>query len=203
MLSTPHQLRDRITALYMAQFRRAYGIEANREAVERLVIAELGYVDAARHAGALHESSAKAPAAMPAVDKRLLVTPTEERPPALQPQGEQPKDYRPGVLYANPMNIGERWAMAIARIARITEGTAIAATHGQAAETAEMPQLARRFADEYAYFMTRDKPAPTRGVDHNRYRGLSDKDAARAFMRAVEDICDESSAKLGPWRVPK
>jgi len=49
--------------------------------------------------------------------------------------------------------------------------------------------------------MVRDRPAPTTGIDHNPFRGLSDKDAARMFMRRVYDICDRSTGVLGHWWV--
>lgn len=201
-LTNPHELRERLTSLYVAQFRRTYGVEMARDLVAKKVIADLSYVDSVRRAGDLHESTSKAPAHVPPVDKRILATPTDDRP-APQPSGEQPIDYRPDVLFRNPMAIGERFALAMGRIARICEGVGVAKTFGVASTTAEMPALARRFADHYAWFMMRERPAPTRGVDRNPYRGMTDRDAARAFMRAVEDIADASSGKLGPWRVPK
>jgi hypothetical protein len=203
-IANPHELRERMTSLYVAQFRRAYGVEMQRDLVGALVSSQLAYVDSVRAAGDLRESTSSAPTHVPPVDKRILATPTDDRPPAPAPDhGDRPVDYRPDVLFKNPMHIGERFALAMGRMARICEGVGVAATFGVASTTAQMPALARRFADHYAWFMTRDRPAPTKGVDHNPYRGMTDRDAARAFMRAIEDIADASSGRLGPWRVPK
>lgn len=199
----PHELRDRLVRLYQAQFRRAYGIETDKAAVERLVIAELAYVEGARAAGDLRETNAKGRAVNVASDKRFDATPVADGPAPLVLNGDRPVDYRPRVLHDNPEHLGERFALAMGRICRICEGVGVAATFGASASTAEMPALARRWADAYGNFMTRAMPAPTRGVDHNQFRGLSDRDAARAFMREVENIADASTGKLGAWRVPK
>jgi hypothetical protein len=107
--------------------------------------------------------------------------------------------YRPKALYANPLMIGERWAHAVKRIERIMEGCARANNLKAAANGAEYGGLATRFAETWAYYITRSKPSPTRGMDHNPFRGLSDRDASRKFIRMVEDICDASTGVLGSW----
>ena len=91
-------------------------------------------------------------------------------------------------------------AAATARITRILQGS-----HGttltDAVKTSEVPRLAKEFLDVYAQYMLRGKPAPLTGTDHNRFRGKSDKDAARLFMRLTEDICDRSTREMGGWFV--
>lgn len=106
--------------------------------------------------------------------------------------------YRPRVLHANPHTFSQRWSYAVARIYRIGEG-ANASSFGRATDTSEMPKLAKEYLELYAYYMTRARPAPLFGIDHNPFRHLSDKDAARMFERRVEGICDKSTGKLGPW----
>ena len=190
-LLTPQQLRERLVEFYMATYKRAFG-SANRQLLERKVVADLEYVERAK-------AVAPPPRVTPAA-------PPPRQANAVAAAGgmsihQQPgQRYRPGFLHGNPWLISERWAAATARIARILEGS-----NGsellKAVSTAGVPRLGKKFLDAYGYYMTRGRPAPIAGVDHNPYRGLSDKDAARLFMRQVEDICDESTRELGGWFV--
>jgi hypothetical protein len=109
--------------------------------------------------------------------------------------------YRPGALYATPQRISERWGYAVARINRILEGAARANNIKAAANGAEYPELATRFAELWSYYLTRTKSPPSKGSDHNPFRRLSDRDASRKFIRMTEDICDASTGKLGAWYV--
>lgn len=111
--------------------------------------------------------------------------------------------YRPRALHADPSSISPRWPYAVARIYRIGEG-AKASTYERSVESSECPKLAKQYLETYAYYMTRTRPPPLHPdgrprTDHNPFRGLSDYDAMRKFVRAVEDICDRSTGKLGPW----
>jgi hypothetical protein len=208
----PTELRERLVNVALANFKRVYGVELQRSVVERQVVAELELVAAARASGQLRESSiAKRPPAPPR-DLRIDATDpssssrSTSRSSATDP--DAPVDFRPRTLYANPKAISERWALACGRIARITQGTGIAGTHKDACVTADCPELARKFGDLFAnYLLSRNpnaKADPNSAmVRHNPFWLKSDADAARMFMRMVEDICDESSARLGPWRVPK
>ena len=110
------------------------------------------------------------------------------------------RPYRPRILHADPHTFSRRWPFAVARIYRIGEG-AKASTFGRATDSAECPALAKEYLELYAYYMTRRAPAPLYKIDHNPFRHLSDKDAARMFERRVEDICDRSTGRLGPWWV--
>lgn len=109
------------------------------------------------------------------------------------------RPYQPKALYANPLLIGDRWAHAVKRVERIMEGCASANNLKAAANGAEYGRLATRFAETWSYYLTRSKPPPSRGVDHNPFRNLSDRDASRKFIRVVEDICDASTGVLGSW----
>ncbi len=110
------------------------------------------------------------------------------------------RPYRPRALHADPRLISPRWPHAVARIFRICEG-AKASAFDRATDTSEVPRLAKRYAEIWLYYMTRTRPAPMIGTDHNPFRGLSDYDAMRMFVRRVEDICDKSTGKLGAWYV--
>jgi hypothetical protein len=195
-LLTPHQLRERLVDFYMTSLARAYGHEMDRAAVERKVIAELELVDHARRSGRTYETKARrAPVAPEPLSDRQVRTDGRAATSAVR--------VRSTVMHGNPWEVSERWAHCVARIGRILEGVGGAATIQAATDTAEMPALAKRYMDTFGHYMTRDTPAPIRGVDHNPFRGLNDRDAARAFMRACEDIADASSVRLGPWFVPK
>jgi hypothetical protein len=108
------------------------------------------------------------------------------------------KAYRPRVLHANPAAMSARWPYAVMRLKRIMEG-ASASSFDRAVQTSECPDLAKAYAETWLYYMTRTRPAPLYKIDHNPFRGLSDIDASRKFMRLCEDICDRSSSRLGTW----
>jgi hypothetical protein len=193
-LLTPQQLRERLVEFYMGAFKRAYG-HADRASLERKVVADLEYVDAAkRHAPPPSARSAPPPPRNLASKAASTVGMDVAKP-------TQPREiYRPNFLHKNPMLISERWGAATARVARILQGSWGSALT-DAVNNAEVPRLAKKFLDVYAAYMMRGRPAPTRGVDRNEFRNLSDKDAARLFMRKVEDICDESTRELGGWYI--
>ena len=102
------------------------------------------------------------------------------------------------ILHRNPIEVSMRWSHAIARIRRIIAGASAGSSLAAGTTTAECPDLALRFLRLWADFMTRHRESR-----HNPFRGYSEADCARIFMRGVEDICDASSGRLGPWMVPK
>lgn len=195
---TPHQIRDRLVEAYMRSYKHAYG-HADRAAIEKKVVADMQLVEASKLVAPT--SRTRAPR------KRIRnVDPVAEfarRNGAALARDARPNDaapYRPAVLHADPTLISEKWGAAVARIARIVEGTR-GATLAEGVSNAEVPKLAARYLETFAFYMTRSKPAPIRGVDHNPFRGLNDKDASRAFMARVMDICDSSTSVLGHWYV--
>jgi hypothetical protein len=117
----------------------------------------------------------------------------------------------------------ERWAWALGRKAKICAGANYAAWAPPGSTpreikramfaTCEIPALAEAFDDLHAkwtiYTATGGrchKGAIVHGVrlaDENPFAGLSVKDALRKYQRLTEDLCDQSSSKLGPWWVPK
>ena len=111
------------------------------------------------------------------------------------------RPYRPKALWANPRAVNHRWPYAVMRIKRILEGVASTSNIGSALEGAEYKKLAKRYAETYAFYLMKDRPAPEGRVDHNPFRHLSDEDAFKKFVRMVEDICDASTgmAGLGRW----
>lgn len=126
-------------------------------------------------------------------DAGLIVTHSEQERLA------NARRYRPRVLHADPRTISHRWPYAVMRIARILESAARTPNLEHAVRDAEYSALAKEYVETWAYYMTRTRPAPLRGTDHNPFRHMSDVDAARMFVRRVEDICDRSTGKLGSW----
>lgn len=113
--------------------------------------------------------------------------------------------YRPAILDWKPTSKRHPWwyAYACARIARILEGAKPARGHSveSACASAAHPKLAHRFTETFFYFQTRSRPAPTKGGDHNPFRGMSDSDAYARWYEIIERICDASTGKMGTWRV--
>lgn len=107
--------------------------------------------------------------------------------------------YRPRVLYGKRRTFWPRGDAAAARIFRIMQGCTKSTSLEQAVHGAQYKRLAQAYAETWVYYMTRSKPPPVTGNDHNPFRRLSDIDAERMFIRKVEDICDLSTGVLGSW----
>lgn len=116
---------------------------------------------------------------------------------------------RPTIFNTVPKPLS-RLSMALGRIAVICRGSAPGKTRREALATCECPDLAWEFMRLYAFYMTRGYP-PQPGVEANPFYGVSEKydarwgmsDLERRYLRRLEDICDKSTGRLGPWRVPK
>lgn len=196
MLLTPQQVRERLVEMAMRSYQRAYGV-ADRALLERKVIAQLEMVDAATR------GATPRPRPAPPAPRDLASKAAAENGMRLAAGGPVARArgvaFRPKFLYQNPMLLSERWGAACARVQRILAGSQ-ASTLAAAVKTSESPRLAKKILDVFAQYSLRERPAPT-GVDHNPFRHLSDVDAARMFMRRIEDICDESTRELGKWYV--
>lgn len=204
-LLTPQQIRSRLVASYLFSY-AAQGRRVDAADIERDVLAELELVDAARRLGELDGGGTKDPS--PSSPRPDLLTAAQAETGTtlsvehgdIDVEPDKPHQYKPNVLHRNPMERSARWGAAVARIGRILEG-ASGSTLTAAAANAQTPALARKWVEIYGYYMTRTMPSPASRVDHNPFRGLSDRDASRAFMRAVEDLCDQSTGALGSWYV--
>ena len=135
---------------------------------------------------------------------KLTLTKSEEE------RAAQARPYRPKVLHTNPAGKDHPWwyTYACARIGRILEGAKPSlgafsrdAALESACASAAYPKLARRYIETYAYFVTRSKPPPLIGTDHNPFRGLSDRDAYAKWYTLIENICEASTDKMRGWRV--
>lgn len=104
-------------------------------------------------------------------------------------------------LHATPKP-GSRWSLALGRLARIVSGATPSTDRKKMVSTCEIPSLAWEALRIHAYVVTRHIP-PRFGDEPNPFYGLTDRDFTRKFQRMVEDICDRSTGRMGPWFVPK
>lgn len=194
-LLTPTELREATERDYRASFARA-GYALTDEQIRRIAMSDLEMVDSARAAGDL---ASQRPATPAPIARPNNVAKAHEAAGTHEANGRTLK-FRS--LDANPQTLGARWGAAVARLARIMEGAGRAATLHGAVSNATVPRLAREWMNAYGYWLTRSAPPPTRGrVDHNPFRGMSDKDASKKLIRIGEDICDRSTGVLGSWYV--
>lgn len=101
-------------------------------------------------------------------------------------------------LHAKPRP-GSKWSFAMGRLARILQRPNLPSRTPW--EDCEIPHLAKRVYRIQAFVTFRHLARV--GSEENPLHGLSDADFQRKFRRMIEDICDASSSKLGPWWVPK
>jgi hypothetical protein len=105
--------------------------------------------------------------------------------------------YRPTALYGRP--VSERSMNMHARLHRILEGAGGRSTPSEALANATHPKLAKEFVALWFFFMTRHSAPPVTGIDPNPFRNLSELDAGAKLHRLLENICDRSTGKMGPW----
>lgn len=191
MRISPQELRARMVDGYLAGYRRL-GLNPSVAEVEAQAIADCELVDAARREPAKPDPRPSKPRRDPLAEVQ------QETGMRLVDSGKA-RAYKPRALHQNPMLVSERWGAATARIARILQGVGKSSDLVVAAENAELGKLALEYADTFAHYTLRAAPPPKEGKDRNPFRGMSDRDASRAFMRAVEDIADKSTRYLGAW----
>lgn len=193
------KLRDDIAADYKRNYERLGVRDVPFEAFQKLAASDLEIVDK-------DESTPSAPS------KAKPSTLVQEKEPAGEPEKAAQladnvggKFYRRAIVDAptrkavksGPIQqiIGERGAKLSLRFAQILEIDHKAAAGKRNVAIMDKPYkypaLAKDALQEHAdYTMLR------RG-----YRGLSEVDRNRRFLRKIEDICDRSTGVLGPWWV--
>ncbi len=195
---SPQAKKAAIVESYMRSFQAA-GVSADAREIEAMVVADCQLVDAAGVATATRGERKPAPARTAPAEH---VAAEAERN-GLRATVGPGKVVKVRALDGDPRAVSERWALAAYRIAQIIQGAAAGTTLGNTGGAA-VPALAREYFETWSYFTTRHAPQRQLGrVDHNPFRGMSDADAARKFMRLCEDICDRSTGRFGQWQVPK
>lgn len=193
----PHHVRDGMIAEYTDHVRK-HGVDPDPRDIERIVAADLAVTEAV-------EREAKAPGAAPTPcvrdeSENAAKAFTAERGLGFyrrpEPEANERRPIRDPLLDRNPLQVSARFPYAMARIKRILErGSGGGRPKGLVAAVQDMaiPVLAKEFLDTFFDYNT----------GRGEYRGLSQRDRARLFVRRVEDICDKSTGRLGPWWVPK
>jgi hypothetical protein len=188
---TPVQKRQVLVDSYLQSYRQA-GIRMTPQQVERQVIADCELVDAATRSGDIRSDNAKPAARQPR--KRSSAIAEAQQKTGVRLLDGNVDLWRPSFMFQNPLKAGKRWGSACGRIARILhegkDGMKYVGNCGP---------YAYEYETMWACFQSRNLPANARGFERNPFDGLADKDAARAFIRGVEDICDRSTGVLGSW----
>lgn len=192
-LTDPLEIRDATVRDYVRNAVRM-GYRPDVEAISRLAVADLILVDNAKR-----EAKRAAPAANTNKAKRkredVLAKAQQETGVTIRAGGA--KRTSASILNVPAHMANARWTYACARIMRILQGTTKKGSLEDAVKDAQIPALAREYADLYInYFLLRNR------IDKNNpFLGLNDRDASRKFMRLVENICDRSTGVLGGWFV--
>lgn len=195
---SPIELRDRMAKGYLDSYRRA-GLDVTPEQMTKLAAADCELVDAADRAGELRGGPrSDAPPEQPRARPNVIAQAEQETGARL---GAKSDPARTRAMNGNPQKVSERWGAAVARIKRILGGVGKSSSLVVAVKDAELGALAKEYAEHFAQYQMRGTKPPAQGKDRNPYRHMSERDASRKFMRAVEDICDRSTGKLGSWYV--
>ena len=185
---------------------RAAGMPADAAGIERLAKDDLRLADAYKRDTAegmapteAQRAAAKAASQAAAAEQAKAdgVEITKGKARELGPQFDLPAEY----------GTSDRWRLAKGRLARIISGAGMPSRRVDGSfdfaamtATCEIPALAYRYLCAWFNFDLRYLPQTAR---HNPFYGMSSRDASLKLAREVEDICDASSGRLGPWQVPK
>jgi hypothetical protein len=171
---------------------RTAGIDVSSEVVERGVMRDIELVEGLRRGQDPTVRRPGKPERKPSRAANVVAQNPDEGLRLLEPGGTRE---RSALLHRPAFRMGEDWSDAVFRLGLIMQGATPATSPEAFVATANCPDLALEWWKTYADFLLRH-----RQNRHNRFLGLSDKDAARKLIRLVTDICDRSAGRLGPWR---
>lgn len=189
-LTSPQQVREATVRDYKRNAERA-GQSPPIDVLEKLAVADCEMADAYMRGLDLSppkkaKPAEKAPRIIEpkdAIDAQLKAAPTQRDKP---------------MSFQDLVAISARWPFAMGRMKRIIAGATPNRDPLRVAATCEMPLLAQEAIRLHRNYLMRHRDSR-----HNPFRGLNEIDARRALVRFVEDICDRSSSRMGPWFVPK
>lgn len=188
----PQTVRERMIRSYTKGYERA-GVKMTPRDIGRQVVSDCEIVDAARARGEISNGPRPGATPEPAKPRPNLVAQAAAEQGLRSGAGGTPVRFK--VMHGDPTKISERWGYAAGRIARILEGVRRdTSSIVVAVEDAELGTLATEYAEVDAWMRMYSSENP-----RNPFRGLSERDAARKYQRLIEDICDRSTGKLGPW----
>ena len=194
------QLREVIAQDYKRNAERV-GQTPDMGAIEAQVLADLAMVDQ------YESEQASKPARVPVKKERDIRT--DELDAEIEKHKlkvsvtDDPED-RPGDMICDAVPKSERAVRMFGRIKQILRPRGDIAAMARSGNdlrdcTRECtdPELAIEFLELWTWYM----PLRALASSKNKFYWLSDGDAARLFVRGLEDICDKSTGRFGPWWV--
>lgn len=199
-LTSPLAIRDATIRDHTAAYARA-GIAIDPRQIERQAVSDCEVYDRVTAAQPIVVKQTEAQLAE--VRALLLAERDEEAARSAGAVSVQPDRVVSSIVKsAHLPPTGTRWPWAMGRAARLMAGATSSKDFAVMCSTCEDPALAFRLARIYADFATRHQPR--RLTDEpNPFFALSRKDCGRVLERLVEDVCDASTGRMGPWFVPK
>lgn len=190
------------------------GVTVDRHALAKSIAADFEIADAFDRQAAAPSPADRQRAAATVKAKRVEARAKRDREAGMgsatptAPSGRV-VEARSKILHARSAPTS-RWSYAKGRLARIVEGMTPHSNLKIACSTCEMPALALEvfrlqgfvYASQAGRHTGKWK-APRPGDEANPFHGLDPIDFGAKFQRMIEDICDRSTSKLGPWWVPK
>lgn len=206
-ITDPLALRDRTVRDY-ARAMGTPGMPSTSAGIEALAKADLHLSDAYHRDTPTGMAPTASQQAAAAEAKRETA---EERARELGAEivrgGQPATEFGPQVDLPPEYGASERWRLAKGRLARICAGAGAPRRHPDGSfdfaamtSTCVMPRLAYRYLAAWFNFDLRHVPQTAR---HNPFYGMPAREASLRLSREVEDICDASTGRLGPWFVPK
>lgn len=196
-LLTPQEIRNATIRDYTRAAERA-GVRVDSQTIERAAVNDCELYDAVMR-GVRTEPSQSSTQEKRRVERRNALADTM-RETGARPVSRSTKLNIP-ILNGRP-KLGSRWSFALGRIKRIVAGASQHPDPRVAFATCEIPKLAYEVFRIHAFVALRKFP-PRSGDEPNPFYGLSDADFGRVLQRKLEDICDLSCGRMGPWFVPK
>jgi hypothetical protein len=195
-VTDPLEVKNLAVREYVEKARRA-GVEPDMPAIEAFAQREVEIADA--------YSSHHPPGDVrsPTVSREDHPDPVaelaqKERVDLRNVSGQQ-RQKEPNIGAVNPRSVSLRFEAAAKRIAQILAagvGETKVSDFRKAIAATEMPKLAQEYMEGFTHYTLRHRQSR-----FNPFAGMSDADASRKWLRMIEDICDRSTGKLGPWWV--
>lgn len=197
--ATPTELREITVRDYLRDAERRGAPMTHAEAQRRAL------VDCQIHDAVIREERPRAPAPPDPAKAEAKAGELDRQAAALGAEvdhGQLKTRRAPLAALHKRHRVDSRAAFAKGRIRRILEGASMSSDLRVACSTATCPDLALEVLRLYANLFTRGVPRRP-GDEQNPFFGMSDRDASRMAQAILENICDRSSGRLGPWWVPK
>lgn len=198
-IKDPRELREVTVRDYKRNYQRL-GVDVEGRLLERLAVSDLELVDMHRKGLDASPNYARPkPVKREAAKKAIEANPLD----GLKLKTITDKKRRQNWLNMPGDQIDEKWTFMMGRLKRIADGASQSSNMLASMSTTECPDLALRIRRVMADYMLRHRQSKHNPFTTATGSVLNDRDAFRKFRRMLEDICDASAGRLGPWWVPK